>query len=138
MARIAGVSLEELGQDIFAASNSDSRPAAELLFSDFKEFHIAGHDLGIGQITCLNSEHILERADEFIAIMQKTKAERNYDMMILMLTDVLLEGTQLLFLGDTDTIEQAFNVEARGNTCFLPHILSRKKQVVPMLSVLWG
>ena len=138
MARIAGVSLDELGQLIFAASTSDNRPAEELLFSDFKEFHIAGHDLGIGQITCLNSEHILERTDEFLAIMRDTVRKRGYDMMLLMLTDVLREGTQLLFLGDADTIRQAFNAEVKGNTCFLPHILSRKKQIVPMLSVLWG
>ena len=138
MARIAGVSLEELGQEIFSASSSDSRSAEELLFSDFKEFHIAGHDLGIGQVTCLNSEHILERTDEFLKIMRDTSVKRGYNMMLLMLTDVLREGTQLLFLGDADTIRQAFNVEVKGNTCFLPHILSRKKQVVPMLSVLWG
>lgn len=138
MARIAGVSLEELGQAIFAASSSDNRPAEELLFSDFKEFHIAGHDLGIGQITCLNSEHILERTEEFLKIMRETSTSKGYDMMLLMLTDVLRDGTQLLFLGDEETIRQAFNVEVKGNTCFLPHILSRKKQVVPMLSVLWG
>lgn len=138
MARIAGVSLEELGQEIFAASSSDNRSAEELVFSDYKEFHIAGHNLGIGQVTCLNSEHILERTDEFLQIMRKTSAEKDYDMMLLMLTDVLREGTQLLFLGDEETIRQAFNVEVKGNTCFLPHILSRKKQVVPMLSVLWG
>lgn len=138
LARVANVSLDDLGRDIFAASSSDNKPASELLFSDFKEFHIAGHNLGIGQITCLNSEHILERADEFLAIMRETIAKRGYDMMLLMLTDVLREGTQLLFLGDADTIRQAFNVEVTGNTCFLPHILSRKKQIVPMLSVLWG
>ena len=138
LARVANVSLDDLGRDIFAASSSDAKPAAELLFSDFKEFHIAGHNLGIGQITCLNSEHILERADEFLAVMRDTVNKRGYDMMLLMLTDVLREGTQLLFLGDADTIRQAFNVEVTGNTCFLPHILSRKKQVVPMLSVLWG
>ena len=138
MARIAGISLEELGQIIFSASTSDNRPAEELLFSDFKEFHIAGHDLGIGQVTCLNSEHILERTEEFLAIMRDTVKKRGYDMMLLMLTDVLREGTQLLFLGDAETIQQAFNVEVRGNTCFLPNILSRKKQIVPMLSILWG
>ena len=138
MARIAGISLEALGQEIFAASTSDNRSASDLLFSDFKEFHIAGHDLGIGQVTCLNSEHILERTDEFLAVMRDTVKKRHYDMMLLMLTDVLREGTQLLFLGDADTIHQAFNVEVKGNTCFLPHILSRKKQIVPMLSVLWG
>lgn len=138
MARIAGVSLDELGQLIFEASTSDNRPASDLLFSDFKEFHIAGHDLGIGQVTCLNSEHILERTDELLEIMRKTISEKGYDMMLLMLTDVLREGTQLLFLGDEETIRQAFNVEVKGNTCFLPKIMSRKKQIVPMLSVLWG
>lgn len=138
MARIAGISLEELGQKIFAASSSDNRSAEEMVFSDYKEFHIAGHNLGIGQVTCLNSEHVLERTEEFLQIMRKTLIEKRYDMMLLMLTDVLREGTQLLFLGDEETIRQAFNVEVKGNTCFLPHILSRKKQVVPMLSVLWG
>ena len=138
MARIAGVSLDELGQTIFAASTSDSRPAEDLLFSDFKEFHIAGHDLGIGQVTCLNSEHILERTEEFLDVMRTTSIKKGYDMMLLMLTDVLRDGTQLLFLGDEETIRQAFNVEVKQNTCFLPHILSRKKQVVPMLSILWG
>ena len=53
-------------------------------------------------------------------------------------TDVLREGTELIFIGDEDIISQAFNVEVKGNSCFLPHILSRKKQIVPMLSVLWG
>lgn len=138
MARIAGISLDELGQEIFAASPMDTRSASELLFSDFKEFHIAGHDLGIGQVTCLNSEQILERTDEFLEIMRETTKKNNYDMMLLMLTDVLREGTQLLYLGDDDTISQAFNVKVKNNTCFLPKILSRKKQIVPMLSVLWG
>ena len=60
-------------------------------------------------------------------------------MMFLMLGGMLLPFIYgMLFLGDADTIRQAFNVEVTGNTCFLPHILSRKKQVVPMLSVLWG
>ena len=58
--------------------------------------------------------------------------------MILMLTDVLLEGTQIVFLGDPDDIAQAFNVEPKGNTLFLPGVMSRKKQVIPMLSALWG
>ena len=120
MARIAGVSLEELGQDIFAASNSDSRPAAELLFSDFKEFHIAGHDFGISQITCVDSDRQLRRKAEFLELMEKTKAEHGYSMMILMLTDVLMEGTKILCLGGEDTFQQAFNVELKDHEAFLP------------------
>ena len=65
--------------------------------------------------------------------------KKGYEMMILMLTDVLLEGTQLIYLGGSDDIfEQAFGVEGKDNTLFLPKIMSRKKQVIPMLSALWG
>ena len=58
--------------------------------------------------------------------------------MLLMLTDVLMEGTRILYAGDDDTIRQAFSVEPRDNEVFLPKVMSRKKQIIPMLSDLWG
>ena len=137
MARIANVSLDELGRDIFSAS-MDSRTTKDLLFADYKEFHIAGHDLAVAQITCVDSPKMLERKDEFLALMQENSAKKDLSMMILMLTDVLLEGTQIIYLGDEDTIRQAFNVSPKENTVFLPHVMSRKKQIIPMLSALWG
>jgi len=137
MARIANVSLEELGRDIFSASMGN-KTASDLLFTDYKEFHIAGHDLAVAQITCVDSPKMLERKDEFLALMQKTALERGFDLVVLMLTDVLLEGTQLVFIGDDEIIRQAFNVVPKDNVVFLPHVMSRKKQVIPMLSALWG
>ena len=137
MARIANVSLEELGREIFSAS-MDAKTADDLLFSDYKEFHIAGHDLAVAQITCVDSPKMLERKEEFLVLMRKTMVEKGFSMMILMLTDVLLEGTQIIYLGDDDTIRQAFNVSPKDHTVFLPRVMSRKKQVIPMLSALWG
>ena len=137
MARIANISLEELGKEIFSVSG-DRRSAEELLFTDYKEFHIAGHDLAVAQITCVDSPAMLERKDEFLKLMQKVAGEKGFSMVILMLTDVLLEGTQIIYLGEDDTIRQAFNVTPKENTAFLPKIMSRKKQVIPMLSALWG
>ena len=137
MARIANISLEELGKEIFSAS-TESRTAQELLMSDYKEFHIAGHDLAVAQITCVDSPKMLQRKDDFLALMEKIKAEKDFSMVILMLTDVLMEGTQLIYLGDEEIIRQAFNVHPKDNTVFLPKIMSRKKQIIPMLSALWG
>ncbi|MBQ7346177.1 MAG: putative manganese-dependent inorganic diphosphatase [Oscillospiraceae bacterium] len=137
MARIANVSLDELGKHIFSASMGH-RSAQELLFSDYKEFHIAGNSLAISQITCVDSPQMLERKDEFLELMGKTVKERKFDLMALMLTDVLMEGTQLLYVGSDDTIRQAFNTTPKDQMVFLPHIMSRKKQVIPMLSALWG
>ena len=48
MARIANVSLEELGKMIFSASAGGKTPE-ELFYADYKEFHIAGYDLAVAQ-----------------------------------------------------------------------------------------
>ncbi len=114
------------------------KPIDQLLFTDFKEFHIAGHDFGISQITCVDSDRQLKRKTEFLELMEKTRQEHGYSMMMLMLTDVLLEGSEILCLGGEDTFRQAFNVELKDHEAFLPGVMSRKKQVVPMLSALWG
>ena len=137
MARIANVSLDELGKTIFSASLGN-KSAEELLFTDYKEFHIAGHDLAVAQITCVDSPSMLQRKEEFLKPMREVARKQEFSMVLLMLTDVLLEGTQLVYVGDDETIRQAFNVSPKDNTVFLPKIMSRKKQVIPMLSALWG
>ena len=139
LARIAGLDLEALGRQIFSASVSSDKSVEELLNTDFKEFHIAGHDLGIGQITCLDTDAVLARLPELLPAMEKMKAQRHYDLQLLMLTDVLREGTELIFLGDEDVIRMAFDAQdINDHHVFLPHVVSRKKQIVPALALLWG
>ena len=138
LARIAGIDLDELGKEIFSLGTDASKTVEELLATDFKEFHIAGHTLGIGQITCLDTDSVLARLPELLPAMEKMKHDKEYDMQLLMLTDVLREGTELIFLGDDDVIRMAFNAEVQDNHVFLPGVVSRKKQIVPALSLLWG
>lgn len=139
LARIAGLDLEALGRQIFSASVSSDKSVEELLNTDFKEFHIAGHDLGIGQITCLDTDAVIARLPELLPAMEKMKAQRHYDLQLLMLTDVLREGTELVFLGDEDVIRMAFDAhDISDHHVFLPHVVSRKKQIVPALALLWG
>ena len=137
LARIANVKLDDLGKELFSSVSPD-KPVQELIASDFKEFHIAEQMLGVGQITCLDSLEIMTRKDELLKEMARLRDERHYDMVLLMLTDVLLEGTQLLYVGSDDAIRNAFSVEPRDNTLFLPGVMSRKKQIIPMLTALWG
>jgi manganese-dependent inorganic pyrophosphatase len=138
LARIAGIDLEALGREVFSASSAD-KSASVLLKTDFKEFHLADHKLGISQITTMDSEHMLKRKDEFLQEMEKLKEEKHYDMVLLMITDVLREGTQLVFLGDKEIIRQAFGIsQIEGDSVFLKGVVSRKKQMVPALALLWG
>jgi manganese-dependent inorganic pyrophosphatase len=139
LARIAGLDLDKLGHEMFSAGTSTDKPADELLNTDFKEFHIAGHDLGICQITCLDVDRMLERLPELLRAMDEKKTRHGYDMMLVMLTDVLRCGTELLFLGEEEAVKQAFNTAAIvDHHVFLSGVVSRKKQIVPALAALWG
>ncbi|MCI8910394.1 MAG: putative manganese-dependent inorganic diphosphatase [Oscillibacter sp.] len=139
MARIANVQLEELGKAIFSATCGDDKSVETILKTDYKEFHIAGHNLAVSQVTCMDSDRLLAREEEFLQLMREIQQAEGFHTVVLMITDVLLDGTQLLFVGDEDSIRQAFNIRDDGGNCaFLPKIMSRKKQVIPMLSALWG
>lgn len=139
LARIAAIDLDTLGHEMFSAVSSADKPVEAILNTDFKEFHIAGHALGISQVTCLEAESILPRLNELLSAMEKLKQLRGYDMVLLMLTDVLHCGTELVFLGDEEIIEQAFDTKnISGQHVFLPGVVSRKKQIVPALAALWG
>ena len=137
MARIANVSLEELGREMFSAS-VEHKSVEDVRFTDYKEFHISGHDLAVAQLTCVDSTGVLNRKKELLEAMDAHAKSKGFDMMLLMLTDVLKEGTLILYTGEDEAIRQAFNANPKGNAVFLPRIMSRKKQVIPMLSNIWG
>ena len=68
----------------------------------------------------------------------KEQKEKKLSMVLLMLTDVLLEGSHVLYVGSDEIVEQAFHEVPRDNAVFLPGMMSRKKQIIPLLSDLWG
>ena len=139
LARHAGVNLEELGKDMFSRGASPDKSPQELVKTDQKEFHLGTHALAISQIMTFDSDQFLSLKDEIVQEMSRQQAEKKYDLMIVMITNVLKEGTELLFTGDPDIIRNAFNTDdIHDNHVFLPKVISRKKQVVPALSQLWG
>jgi manganese-dependent inorganic pyrophosphatase len=139
LARHAGIDCEELGKLMFSRGVSPDMPAAELIKTDMKEFHLGAHSLAISQITTVDSEHFLSRRSDFIEVLKKIKSEKQYDIVLMMITNVLKAGTELLFVGDEEVIRNAFAVEdVHNHHVFLPGVLSRKLQIVPALSQLWG
>ncbi len=138
LAKIAGLDLDKLGQDVFSASSSD-KSADALIGTDLKEFNLGDHYVIISQITTMDSAGILSRKDELLAEMDRMRKDRKADLVALMITDVLREGTDLLFLGDAEAVRQAFELQdTKDSHAFVPGLVSRKKQMVPALTQLWG
>ena len=82
---------------------------------------------------CLCRLVVIDKNQLLVACLQQVIAGQGADYLI-----VLIEGTQLLYLGNDDTIRFAFNVEPKDNQVWLPGVMSRKKQIIPMLTALWG
>ena len=101
---------------------------------------VEGLSAAQGRLLAVADQHdaAIDDIAEFLAVMRETMKKKDYSLMLRMLTDVLLEGTQLLYLGDEETVRMAFSPEAKGNVVFLPGVMSRKKQIIPALTAMWG
>ena len=110
-----------------------------LFGTDLKEFHLGDHYVIISQITTMDAAGLLSRKEELMTEMDRIRKERKADLVALMITDVLREGTELLFLGDVEAVRQALELqETKEDHAFIPGLVSRKKQMVPALTQLWG
>lgn len=136
LATIAGVEdPKALGMEMFIVKSdvlNDTKEA--LVLRDFKDFNMGGNKLGVGQLEVVDLSVFDEMKEELFAAMQKIKEEENRHTVLLLLTDIMQEGSQLLVLSDeTDKIESAFEVTLEDKQVWLPKVMSRKKQVIPFL-----
>lgn len=128
--KIAGVNKEEYAMEMFKAGSSlDEYSIEEIVNMDFKEFNMAGKNVGIGQVMTLDIDSILSKKDEFLSYINST----NHDMLVLAITDIIKEGSYLLYKADDAVISEAFNVDACQGV-FAKGVVSRKKQLVPNLT----
>ncbi|GAB2990292.1 manganese-dependent inorganic pyrophosphatase [Psychrosphaera aestuarii] len=136
LAEIAGVEdYMDLGMEMFKVkSDVEGTPARDLVLRDFKDFNMKGQLVGIGQLEVIDLAMLDEMKDDLHADLQALKEEGNRHSVILLLTDIMKEGSELLVVSDDPSvIEKAFDVTLVNNRVWIDGVLSRKKQVVPPL-----
>jgi manganese-dependent inorganic pyrophosphatase len=137
---IAGVTdTEELFMEMLKAKSAvDGVPAKDLLFRDYKDFDMKGNKVGVGQLELATLDQVAKVREELVKAMEAVKAEGRHSVL-LMLTDVVKEGTDLVVLSDDPAlIEKAFDSKLDGNSMWIPGMMSRKKQTVPNLQKAFG
>ncbi|QFU82360.1 manganese-dependent inorganic pyrophosphatase [Natronorubrum aibiense] len=135
LAEIAGVDYEEYGKELLKQkSKLGEKEPREMVLGDFKEFEFGDSDVGIGQIETVEPAPVLDQRDAVLEAMDEVVAEREYALLVLLVTDLLEEESTALIAGDhTDTVEDALDTTVEDREAFLPGVMSRKKQVVPPL-----
>ncbi len=136
LAQIAGVEdYKKLAMEMFVVKSAvDGATARELNTRDYKEFDMNGTKVGIGQLEMVDITVLEPREDELLEDMKKMKQEGGLDTVLILLTDIMKEGSKLLVVSDSeDKIEKAFGVKLENSRAWLDGVLSRKKQVVPFV-----
>ncbi len=138
LARELGVSIPDYTDELFAAKSDVSRfSEAELLRMDSKEYTIAGKEFRVSVLETTSPDAILSRKDALIAAMPDVAAEDGADQVLLFVVDILSEQATLLVPNDLvkTVAEKSFGATVTGDSVVLPGIMSRKKQIIPNLTL---
>ena len=136
LAKIADIDLEQMAQEMFnAGSNLKGKSAEDICFQDFKQFTVNDTIFGVGQITSMSKEELEEIRNMMTEHLPKVLEAHNLNMIYFMLTDILAESTELLCVGTgaRGIALSAFDLPDNAQILMLKGVVSRKKQLIPVL-----
>ena len=130
-----GVDPVKFGMEVFLTRPSGSFTAEQMVGNDIKMFEVAGKKLLIGQYETVDKSRALGMIPEIREAMRAYQAEKAADGIVLCITDIMEEGSQVLLEGDTATAQKGLQIEDVAEGVWMPGVLSRKKQVAaPILA----
>ena len=136
LAKISDIDLEQMSQEMFnAGSNLKGKSAEDICFQDFKQFTVNDTIFGVGQITSMSKEELAAIRDMMTEHLPKVLEAHNLNMIYFMLTDILAESTELLCVGTgaRGIALSAFDLPDNAKSLILKGVVSRKKQLIPVL-----
>lgn len=136
LAEIAEVDVEVYGLEMLkAGADLSEKTTTQLISLDAKEFQVADSKVIIAQVNAVDTSEVLARQAELEKVISKTIAERELDLFMFVVTDILNSDSVVLALGSkANVVEKAYNVTLENNTALLKGIVSRKKQIVPVIT----
>ena len=136
LAEIAKIDMEELSAAMFkAGSNLEGKTPKELFYRDFKQFRVGDMQFGVGQINSMDAEEIKKMKEMLKDYLQKALRDNHVDMIFFMLTNIMAESSEILCCGQNakQIVIEAFDLPEDSEEIILKKVVSRKKQVVPLL-----
>lgn len=134
LAKIANINVEEYGLEMLKAGTdlSDFTPE-ELINIDSKEFASGDYKVQVAQVNTACIEDVLQNKNAIEKAMADFVEQNNSNLFVLLITDILNSNSQAIVLGDIPVFEKAFNKKVENNMAFLEGVVSRKKQVAPVI-----
>ena len=136
LAEIAGVDAEVYGLEMLkAGADLSNKTLKDLISLDSKEFEAGTHRFEVAQVNAIDVEEVIGRQKELEVLLEQVVAEKGLDLFVFAVTDILNNNSTAIVLGErADIIEGAFNSSVVDNRVLLPGVVSRKKQIVPVIT----
>ncbi|QSO51842.1 manganese-dependent inorganic pyrophosphatase [Alicyclobacillus curvatus] len=136
LAEIADVNYEEYGlQMLKAGADLRDKTVPELISLDAKEFSMGSYKVEIAQVNTVDTNDVMVKQGELEQVLSTVIADKGLDLFLFVVTDILNSNSVALVLGRASrAVEQAYSVKLNNNTAVLNGVVSRKKQVVPILT----
>lgn len=135
LSQIANVDYRVYGLDMLKAGTDLSDYSAEDLINiDAKCVDMNGNKVKIAQVNTVDIEAVFENQAELENVINNTISNEKLDLFVFAATDIVNSNSEALVLGKrTDIVEKAYNVKLENNRTFLPGVVSRKKQMLPIM-----
>lgn len=135
LAQIAEVDIYNYGTELISAGTSlEGLSPMEVLSTDKKCFTISNYQISVSQINTGNFQSLFSMKDDLIKEMHALAERDGLDVVLLMVTDIILGGTELFAVGKERWLaEHAFHLDKQDESIFLDQVYSRKQQIIPKL-----
>lgn len=138
LAEDLGIDMAAYAADLFEAKSDVSAFSdAELLRMDSKEYEVGGKQFRVSVLETTAPKIVLDRKESLMASMAGVAADDGADQVLLFVVDILNEEATLLVPNDLvkSVAEKSFGVTVTGDSVVLPGVMSRKKQIIPVLAI---
>ena len=135
LSRTAKVDYKKYGHEMIKAGSSLAGMTMEqVLYKDYKNYTIGNDRVGLGQVITMDIKEVLNEKEEYIRLLNTVANNNNYLFVCLFVTDILENGTYVLYSDRAkEVLESAFGIKNIKQGQFLKGIISRKKQILPVL-----
>ncbi|AWW26018.1 putative manganese-dependent inorganic diphosphatase [Acetobacterium sp. KB-1] len=135
LGKMLAIDVKSYGEKMLVAgSNLKEMHPFEILSTDRKLFTMGSYKIGVSQINTGDFRGIFNKLDGVLLEMNKLCEEEHLDLTLLMVTDIILGGTELIIAGDAKNLAQlAFGFQPGEFSKYMNGVFSRKKQIVPPL-----
>ena len=135
LAQIAGVDYNSYGLEMLkAGTDLSDYTAEELIALDCKKCDLKDKKAKVAQVNTADITEMMKRKADFEVAMEKDIKTNGLDIFVFVITDILESNSQAIVLGEsTEIFEKGFGKKLEDNTAFLPGVVSRKKQILPVL-----